>query len=140
MTSMTHRATENDACTGIGYFNDNISIIHFTNMESSINQELMAQPQTKRCPRCGRTLTVEHFSRHGKSKDGLQTYCKECHRAMCAKTNDKRIGGIYPPQSRETRTRRSAISHPASCLRNCNAVDFTENFSTPTTSKSKVVW
>ena len=97
MTSMTHRATENDACTGIGYFNDNISIIHFTNMESSINQELMAQPQTKRCPRCGRTLTVEHFSRHGKSKDGLQTYCKECHRAMCAKTNDKRIGGIYPP-------------------------------------------
>lgn len=66
-------------------------------MDLSTNQEQNAQPLTKRCPRCGRTLTVEHFSRHGKSKDGLQTYCKECHRAMCVKSNDKKVGGIYPP-------------------------------------------
>lgn len=36
--------------------------------------------QTKTCPKCGRTLTAEHFYVSNRSNDGLQCYCKDCTR------------------------------------------------------------
>ena len=33
---------------------------------------------TKKCPKCGRVLPVENFSKSKNSRDGLQCYCKEC--------------------------------------------------------------
>jgi len=34
--------------------------------------------ETKRCPKCERTLPRSEFSRGAAMKDGLQCYCKEC--------------------------------------------------------------
>lgn len=36
--------------------------------------------KTKICPKCGRELPLECFSKHKGKKDGLQVYCKECDR------------------------------------------------------------
>lgn len=33
---------------------------------------------TKVCRDCGRELPAENFWKHGTTKDGLQSYCKEC--------------------------------------------------------------
>lgn len=33
---------------------------------------------TKICSKCGRELPLSEFSKHKRSKDGLQPYCKEC--------------------------------------------------------------
>lgn len=33
---------------------------------------------TKRCIRCGRELSLDHFHKSAKSHDGLQSWCKEC--------------------------------------------------------------
>lgn len=33
---------------------------------------------TKKCPKCGRELSLECFGKCKSSKDGLQSYCKEC--------------------------------------------------------------
>ena len=38
--------------------------------------------QTKRCPKCERVLPLSEFSRNKSQKDGLQIYCKQCHKAM----------------------------------------------------------
>lgn len=32
----------------------------------------------KRCKRCGRELDESEFNKHKMTKDGLQSYCKEC--------------------------------------------------------------
>lgn len=40
---------------------------------------------TKRCPKCGLEKPAEDFDRREKSPDGLQTYCRECHRKMQGK-------------------------------------------------------
>lgn len=34
--------------------------------------------ETKKCPRCGRDLPISEFNKSGQSKDGLQSYCREC--------------------------------------------------------------
>lgn len=33
----------------------------------------------KYCPKCDTTLSVEKFSKSSSRKDGLNSYCKECH-------------------------------------------------------------
>lgn len=38
----------------------------------------------KRCPRCGRVLPAAEFGRNGKACDGLQSYCRACHREYFA--------------------------------------------------------
>lgn len=35
-------------------------------------------PESKRCPKCGRELPSEAFRPREESKDGLQSWCKEC--------------------------------------------------------------
>lgn len=34
--------------------------------------------KTKVCKMCGRELPISEFNKHGLTKDGLQTYCKQC--------------------------------------------------------------
>lgn len=41
--------------------------------------------ETKVCSKCGRELPTTEFYAHKKAKDGLQTFCKECH---CKATNE----------------------------------------------------
>ena len=36
----------------------------------------------KRCKRCGRELDESEFNKHKNTKDGLQSYCKECQREL----------------------------------------------------------
>ena len=36
-------------------------------------------PTVKRCPKCGETKPLEGFHRSRRNRDGLRTYCKECH-------------------------------------------------------------
>lgn len=43
--------------------------------------------ETKKCSKCGRELPVECFGKHNSSKDGLQSYCKECAKQYRAKYN-----------------------------------------------------
>ena len=42
----------------------------------------LAEPETKRCPRCGRNLPKEAFGKNRTTKDGLQNRCKECTNAQ----------------------------------------------------------
>ena len=35
----------------------------------------------KRCTRCGETKGVDGFCRNRSKRDGLESQCKECHRA-----------------------------------------------------------
>lgn len=42
--------------------------------------------ETKKCSKCGRELTVDNFYRKSTSKDGLQDYCKECHKQSVSKS------------------------------------------------------
>lgn len=42
----------------------------------------LAEPETKRCPRCGRDLPKEAFGKNRTTKDGLQNWCKECTNAQ----------------------------------------------------------
>lgn len=36
----------------------------------------------KRCKRCGRVLDESEFNKHKNTKDGLQSYCKECQHEL----------------------------------------------------------
>lgn len=40
------------------------------------NQEI----KTKRCPKCGRELPLSEFYLNRATRDGLQTWCKECQK------------------------------------------------------------
>lgn len=41
--------------------------------------------ETKKCSKCGRVLPVTDFYKSNRYKDGLQYYCKECHKAEAQK-------------------------------------------------------
>ena len=43
-----------------------------------LNIKEMEANQTKTCPKCGRTLSVDNFYTSKNTKDGFRTYCKEC--------------------------------------------------------------
>ena len=38
----------------------------------------MEEIKTKVCHKCGRELTIDHFCKCSRSKDGLQSVCKSC--------------------------------------------------------------
>ena len=46
-------------------------------------------PHMKHCPACGRVLPVEEFYRNRTQPDGLQSYCKTCHRAYVKAAREK---------------------------------------------------
>ena len=43
----------------------------------------------KRCPRCDRLLPLEEFGTNRSNKDGLQHYCKACHRRSVSESKAK---------------------------------------------------
>ncbi len=49
----------------------------------------MTDELTKRCPKCGRELPVSEFNKNSSKKDGLDTYCKICHRERLKEYRDK---------------------------------------------------
>lgn len=54
---------------------------------------------TKRCAKCGEVKPVSEFYKSKESKDGLQSYCKECHRAANSKRKESlRIISATPAQ------------------------------------------
>ena len=40
---------------------------------------------TKICSKCKQKLTLDHFCKNKKKKDGLQTFCKQCNKAYLKK-------------------------------------------------------
>lgn len=41
------------------------------------------QVKTKQCYRCKQEKTIDNFYRNNSSKDGLQSYCKDCQKIVC---------------------------------------------------------
>ena len=62
---------------------------------------------SKACPACGRDLPLDAYHRSARSKDGRQTWCREC---MVAYQRRLRAGEHVP---RETRTRYPELRDPA---------------------------
>ena len=54
----------------------------------SVMDDMFGRPG-KRCAMCGRVLEWWQFNRSWTSKDGLQSYCKECQKRYRAKHPDK---------------------------------------------------
>ena len=48
------------------------------------------QEQTKKCIHCGRELPISSFNKCSRSADGLQSYCKDCHREENSKARARR--------------------------------------------------
>lgn len=46
--------------------------------------------QTKRCSKCGRTLSVIEFNKSNSTKDGLQHQCRHCQREFMRVYNSRR--------------------------------------------------
>lgn len=66
---------------------------------------------TKTCPKCGRTLTIDNF--YKRSNDTLYSYCKECTKAINRKDRNT-------PPIRKTLCRHTL---PGSSCRNLSAGD-----------------
>lgn len=47
--------------------------------------------EEKRCPKCKRTLPIECFSKNKSTKDGYQSYCKQC----CKEYTEKHYSEYY---------------------------------------------
>lgn len=48
----------------------------------------------KKCSKCGRELPVSEFWKNASTKDGLQTYCKECGNVYARNRKKTPGGGI----------------------------------------------
>lgn len=74
------------------------------------NKEAMeANIKTKRCPKCGRVLTVDNFNKSNTVKSGLQSRCRECQIAdnkaqylkrKAAAMKRKSVVAVTPPANR----------------------------------------
>lgn len=53
-------------------------------------EDMENKTATKTCPRCGRTLPVENFGRHSKTKDGYQPICQDCRKEAMKKGREKK--------------------------------------------------
>ena len=56
--------------------------------------------KTKRCPKCGKSLSVKKFHNHKNRKDGLATWCKNC-RSQYAKEYYSKNKERYKRQKKE---------------------------------------
>lgn len=57
--------------------------------EEIMNNPLAPQAQTKTCTKCGRELPISEFYAKARSKDGLQTICKDCHNAAIQRCREQ---------------------------------------------------
>jgi hypothetical protein len=46
----------------------------------------------KRCPRCGRTLPIDRFTKNASTKSGLGSYCLDCHKEVTRENRKKKHG------------------------------------------------
>lgn len=102
-------------------------------MDLSTNQE--PKKATKVCTKCGRELPVDQFSRRKTSPDGLQQWCKACHRIANKQANGRRQ---LPPPSRATHHHRLRNLHRVSLSKNCITVAIAASFNTSTQSRSEL--
>ncbi len=61
----------------------------------------------KKCTICGKTRSISQFYLNGNSKDGLNSYCKECHRLYNGSRsiyNDVQAGIMLPIRTHVKRT------------------------------------
>ncbi len=49
------------------------------------------ETKTKVCKRCGRELPLHEFSRHARTADGLQVYCRDCCKEAMKKTRRGKV-------------------------------------------------
>jgi len=49
---------------------------------------------TKRCAKCKKERAIVLFNRNNASKDGRQSYCRDCMKPLNRIQNRKRYGGI----------------------------------------------
>lgn len=55
----------------------------------------MEEVKTKICPRCGEELTLDKFTTHSTTKDGLQSWCNRCNTLYnMLKREYKDVGGV----------------------------------------------
>lgn len=54
------------------------------------------EEKLKKCSRCGRELPLEAFHANRTSKDGRQSYCKECVRAASKASRDVAVSNVMP--------------------------------------------
>jgi hypothetical protein len=59
--------------------------------------EQTSQPQTKVCKRCHQERPVSEFAVSSKSADGLQSWCRSCHRQNYIEK--EKLGGAESPLS-----------------------------------------
>ena len=59
-------------------------------IEAALDEQEVALGMVKRCVKCGKTLPVGMFNANRTTKDGLQSYCRECQRGISKKTPKKR--------------------------------------------------
>jgi hypothetical protein len=55
--------------------------------------EMENKEATKLCSKCGRELPVSEFYASHNRVDGLQIYCKSCHKAMMQSNRQRKMGG-----------------------------------------------
>lgn len=55
-------------------------------------------PKTKHCSKCGRDLPLDAFGKKSNTKDGLQTWCKECQKASTLAARERRKNAQNKPQ------------------------------------------
>ena len=53
---------------------------------------------TKLCKRCGRELDESEFNKHKNTKDGLQSYCRECQRELNRMRRKPKLPQLKVPQ------------------------------------------
>ena len=69
----------------------------FTPKPDTKMENTQEQPKTKVCKRCGRELPIHEFGRHARTKDGLQTYCRQCTSDAMKKARIKKVAKPLNP-------------------------------------------
>ena len=81
--------------------------------------EIEQTPKTKHCNKCGRDLPLEAFGKKTGTKDGLQSWCKECQKesTLAARERKKQASSLTPadsptPEKKPKRAPRSEVILP----------------------------
>lgn len=76
--------------------------------------EIEQTPKTKHCNKCGRDLPLEAFGKKTGTKDGLQSWCKECQKesTMAARARKKGAAEAPADQPAPKRAPRSEVILP----------------------------
>lgn len=82
------------------------------NKKNKKYKENKATETTKKCARCGRILSLENFSKHNRTKDGLFPICKTCVKESCAEGRAKKRAERETAEAKPTppNRRRRALS------------------------------